>query len=324
MKPWLWLPPTWSHALAPAFLPLVARLASDGKPAQWKSFLWQGHHFPNPLGLAGGVDKEGNQLLQWQQLGAGFLEVGTITPRPQGPNPGRIMDRHTRTLSVWNKMGFPNPGAQAVRQQLLKYSGQLKIPLFINIGKNRDTDNHDAAKDYCQAYDILKDCGDIFVINISSPNTKGLRDLQSRQYLSQFLDEIRNYASDKKLLLKLSPDMDNDNLRESLDLAMEKKMDGFILTNTTLQRPLELPFPPHEGGVSGDPLKILARQALSTTTQHLGDQKKNYLVVSVGGILDYEEVAWRLDHGANLTQVYAALVYQGPFFFQEAAKYPWH
>jgi dihydroorotate dehydrogenase len=301
----------------------VAALFGPKGPLRWKSFHWKGEEYSNPLGIAGGVDKEGNQLVHWQSLGAGFLEVGTVTPRPQGPNPGLIMDRDTKTLSVWNKMGFPNPGADLVKAQLLKVKPNLKIPLFINIGKNRDTDNLDALKDYSLAFNILKDCGQTFVINISSPNTKGLRDLQSRDHLRDLLAGLRQVAAEKNLLLKLSPDMAPDSLKECLDLGVQEKMDGFILTNTTIQRPGNLPFP-NEGGVSGVPLKSLSRQALELAIQHLGPIKKDFLIVSVGGILDFSEVSWRLAHGANLTQVYAALIYNGPFFFRKAAKYQWH
>lgn len=322
MKPWLWLPAKWTHALGPAVLPVAALFGPKG-PTRWKTLNWKGHEFGNPLGIAGGVDKEGTHLLHWQSLGAGFLEVGTVTPRPQGPNPGTIMDRDTKTLSVWNKMGFPNPGADSIKIQIEKILPELKVPLFINIGKNRDTDNKDALKDYTAAYTILKNCSDIFVINISSPNTKGLRDLQSRDQLRDFLAGIRQVADSKKLLLKLSPDMHLDNLKECLDLGVQEKIDGFILTNTTLQRPGDLPYP-SEGGVSGDPLKLLSRQALTTAVKHLGTEKKNHLVVSVGGILDCDEIAWRLQNGADLTQVYAALIYEGPFFFKKAARYPWH
>lgn len=321
MRPWLWLPASWSHQLAPAILPVVAKLASN-ESARWKSFAWKGLEFPNPLGIAGGVDKSGAQLTSWQALGAGFLEVGTVTPRPQGPNPGRIMDRDSKTLSVWNKMGFPNPGAEAVREQLDKIKTDLQIPLFINLGKNRDTDNQNAVKDYISAFKTLQEYSETFVINISSPNTKGLRDLQSRELLSSFLAELRQVANSKKLLLKLSPDMNAGMLRESLDLGVQEKMDGFILTNTTLQRPGDLPFP-NEGGVSGAPLQPISRQTLELAVQHLGNDKKNYLIVSVGGIMDYEEVEWRLKHGADLVQVYAALIFQGPFFFQRAARYSW-
>lgn len=322
MKPWLWLPPQWSHALAPVVLPMVATLAPKCS-YRWKPLKWKGLDFVNPLGIAGGVDKTGTQLVAWQKLGAGFLEVGTVTPRPQGPNPGTIIDRDNRTHSVWNKMGFPNPGAEAVRDQLLKIGPQIQVPLFINIGKNRDTKNDEALKDYTAAFNILKDCGTTFVINISSPNTKGLRDLQSREYLSDFLKGMRDVASDKNLLLKLSPDMSIDALKESLDLGVQEKLDGFILTNTTLQRPGSLPFPT-EGGVSGEPLKELSRSTLVTTCQHLGNEKKKHLIVSVGGILNFEETSWRLDHGADLVQVYAALIYEGPLFFRRAAHYQWH
>ncbi len=322
MKPWLWLPPEWSHALAPRVLPLLALCASKGS-SRWKPLTWKGLNFENPLGIAGGVDKEGTQLLAWQNLGAGFLEVGTVTPRPQGPNPGLIMDRDLNTLSVWNKMGFPNPGAESVKKQLLKIESKIKVPLFINLGKNRDTENQEALKDYSLAFQILKDCADTFVVNISSPNTKGLRDLQGREHLRNLLAGLRQIASDKKLLLKLSPDLTSDSLKEALDLGVQEQMDGFILTNTTLQRNLGSPYP-IEGGVSGAPLKNLSRFALEQTVKHLGNIKKDYLLVSVGGILDFEEVQWRLQNGADLTQVYAALVYSGPLFFQKAANYPWH
>lgn len=322
MKPWLWLPASWSHQLAPAILPVLSFFENQG-PAKWKPLTWRNESFQNPLGIAGGVDKAGTQLLHWQKLGAGFLEVGTVTPRPQGPNPGTIMDRDSKSFAVWNKMGFPNPGAEAVKEKLEEIQAELQVPLFINIGKNRDTDNDRAIDDYVSALKTLSPCGNTFVVNISSPNTKGLRDLQGKEYLRGFLSELRQTAPEKNLLLKLSPDMSEDQLKESIDLGAQEKMNGFILTNTTLQRTNELPFP-KEGGVSGHPLKNLSRQALQISSQHLGADRKNYLIVSVGGIMDYEEVAWRLANGADLTQVYAALIYHGPLFFRNAARYPWH
>lgn len=323
MKPWLWLPPKWSHDLAPMVLPIVSSIGAVG-PKEWKPLQWGGHHFPNPLGIAGGVDKVGNQLIPWQKLGAGFLEVGTVTPRAQGPNSGRIMDRDSKTQSIWNKMGFPNPGAETVKNNLLAIKDQLRIPLFINIGKNRTTENSEAIKDYTEAFQILKNCSETFVINISSPNTKGLRDLQGQQYLKDFLSELRQVASDKKLLVKLSPDLGVDPLKESLDLCLSEKMDGIILTNTTLQRANNLPYPAHEGGVSGEPLKELSRRRLIETMEHLGRDRKKLLVISVGGVLDSDEIQWRLDKGADLVQVYAALIYHGPCFFRKVAGHQWH
>lgn len=322
MKPWLWLPPKWSHSMVPALLPL-ATIFTSKTPLRGHAFHWKGHNFINPLGIAGGVDKEGASLLHWQQLGAGFLEVGTITPRAQRPNPGTIIDRDNKSHSLWNKMGFPNAGADIAKDQLLKMKPKIKVPLFINIGKNRDTDNKQALNDYKSAIKTLSECSDIFVINISSPNTTGLRDLQHHDQLKNLLSGIRQEAPQKKLLLKLSPDMTNDQLKDCLDLGLQEKMDGFTLTNTTLQRPLVLPFP-KEGGVSGEPLKVLSRQALITTITHLGDSKQNLLIISAGGIMNSEEVRWRLDHGANLIQVYSALVYSGPFFFRNVVKELWH
>lgn len=322
MKPWLWLPPTWSHTMAPALLPL-ASIFSSNEDLRWKTFDWKGQKFLNPLGIAGGVDKSGTQLIHWQKLGAGFLEVGTITPNPQNPNPGLIMDRDTKTFSVWNKMGFPNPGAESVKSVLFNLLPHLKIPLFINIGKNRDTDNSSALQDYLKAFQILKDCAKTFVINISSPNTKGLRDLQSKTYLKSLLAALRQEMSEHHLLVKLSPDMSSDQLKESLDVGLEEKIDGFILTNTTLQRPIPLPYSPLEGGVSGDPLKMLSRQTLEIAVHHLGMDKQKILLVSVGGIMDANEIQWRLDQGANLIQVYAALIYHGPYFFKSMARQKW-
>lgn len=323
MKPWLWLPPKWSHSMAPALLPLATLVGGSRVPLRWRHFHWKSREFINPLGIAGGVDKEGHSLLQWQALGAGFLEVGTITPKPQGPNAGLIIDRDIKTHSLWNKMGFPNAGANKARTHLLEILPDLKVPLFINIGKNRDTDNKYALQDYQSAFSTLSDCSDIFVINISSPNTKGLRDLQQKVSLQNLLRGIRETAHSKQLLLKLSPDMTTDQLKESLDLGVQEMMDGFILTNTTVQRPCPLPYPSSEGGVSGEPLKALSRQTLLVAVDHLKDCTSDLLIVSAGGVMDAEEIQWRLEHGADLIQVYAALVYHGPFFFRNVVKQLW-
>jgi dihydroorotate dehydrogenase len=323
MKPWLWLPPTWSHVMAPHLLPILAQCA-DSKTPQWKSFDWKGNQFKNPLGVAGGIDKEGHQLIAWQSLGAGFVEVGTITPRPQTPNPGKIMDRQLSTLSIWNKMGFPNEGVQVLKTRLEKIGDKIQIPLFVNIGKNRDTANDNAYQDYLICIKELKQLTKVFVINVSSPNTKGLRDLQSAESLQKLLQPLRQEAANHSLLLKLSPDMDADSLKRLLDLCLTEQIDGVVLTNTTLQRPNKsLPYSAVEGGVSGAPLRELSRQALLTAIQHVGADRSKLLLVSVGGVTDSAEVQWRLDHGAHLVQTYSALIFQGPFFFKKVAKDLW-
>jgi dihydroorotate dehydrogenase len=323
MKPWLWLPPTWSHLLAPHLLPILA-YCGDTQTPQWRPFHWRGVHFQNPLGVAGGVDKEGHQLTSWQALGAGFVEVGTITPLPQTPNPGKIMDRQLSSLSLWNKMGFPNQGVHVLKNRLEQIGDKLHIPLFINIGKNRDTPNENAYKDYLTCIKELKQHTKVFVVNISSPNTKGLRDLQSLESLRNLLKPLRQEATKHSLLLKLSPDMEADALKDLLDLCLTEQINGVILTNTTLQRPNNsLPYSTTEGGVSGAPLKELARKSLLTAVKHVGGDREKLLLVSVGGITDTEEVQWRLDHGAHLVQTYSALVFQGPFFFKKVAKALW-
>jgi dihydroorotate dehydrogenase len=323
MKPWLWLPPAWSHKLAPHLLPLLAH-CGDTKTPQWQSFEWRGNLFNNPLGVAGGVDKAGHQLLAWQALGAGFIEVGTITPRPQTANPGKIMDRQYTTLSLWNKMGFPNEGVQTLKNRLEQIHDKIHIPLFVNIGKNRDTPNENAEQDYLACIKELKNLAKIFVINISSPNTKGLRDLQSTENLRKLLRPLRQEAANHSLLLKLSPDLEPEALKDLLDLCLTEQINGVILTNTTLQRPLaSLPYSTTEGGVSGAPLRALSRKSLLTAVEHLGLDRNKLLLVSVGGVTDAEEVQWRIQHGAHLVQTYSALVFQGPFFFKKVAKTLW-
>lgn len=327
IKPWLWMPAQWSHHIAPLALPIAAQLSKtcgDANTPEWKSFHWRGLHFANPLGVAGGVDKEGYQLLSWQALGAGFMEVGTITPRPQGPNPGKIIDRDSATRSLWNKMGFPNQGIEALKKNLDKIKDDLKIPLFINIGKNRETPNENAVDDYLKCITGLKNETSVFVINISSPNTKGLRDLQNLEVIRKLLKPLRQAASDHSLLLKLSPDLTADALKDLLDVCLQENINGVILTNTTQQRPLNnLPFSASEGGVSGAPLRDISRKALVDTIKHVGNDKNKLLIVSVGGVTDIEEVEWRLNHGAHLVETYSALIFDGPFFFKKAAKHQW-
>ncbi len=316
-RPWLWFSSQLAHDLAPYSLPLLGKVLSVSNP-EYRPFQWRGLEFRNPLGLAGGVDKTGHALSAWQKLGAGFLEVGTVTPEPQGPNPGKIMDRDLENEALWNKMGFPNPGMQALSKKLQDFKDR-EIPLFINIGKNRWTDNQQAHQDYSQCFSHLHRYADVFVANLSSPNTKGLRDLLTQEHLKAFLTKLKEkaleVAPDKPLLLKLSPDMDEDTLRMALSESGEI-VDGWILTNTTKSRYPGSPFPSDQGGVSGQPLKNLSRQALKVAAQYK-KQDPQKLLISVGGIGSPAEVALRMEMGADLVQFYSALVIQGPRFFAQ-------
>lgn len=322
MKIWQFLPAKLAHDLAPYALPVIARAWGVKETPQRHAFKWEklkaNKIFANPLGIAGGVDKTGEQLLSWQQLGAGFLELGTLTPLPQKPNPGQILARSFKHLALWNKMGFPNAGVADAKRRLEALDKKLRVPLFINIGKNRQTPNEEAHKDYQTCIRELKTHADVFVINISSPNTKGLRDLQASRQLGELVKTCQDETGGATpLLVKLSPDLTEDSLKSNLEVLLKNQIDGITLTNTSIQRPPGTEeFLAHEGGVSGAPLKILSRSALSQAIEFLGEDKKKLLIVSAGGIDSKEELLWRLHQGANLCQVYAALVFKGPRFFQ--------
>ncbi len=321
-KPWLLLPPQWAHDLGPFGLKIFSLFNSAPTP-EWKSLTWNGLHFKNPLGLAGGVDKNAESLDDWWTLGAGFVEVGTVTPRPQSANPGKIMDRELGHQAVWNKMGFPSFGAKEVFYNLRDYE-EKKTPVFVNIGKNRDTANEEASKDYLYLIQYFKPQADGFVVNISSPNTKGLRDLQNKEALTKLLQplvEASHSAPTKPILLKLSPDLNDESLSEALNVAIDLGIDGFVLTNTTLSRPQGLHFP-SEGGLSGAPLKPLACQILQKSLQILGKHRPGKLIISAGGVMTPEDVFERLQMGADLVEIYSALIFEGPGFFRDvAAKY---
>lgn len=320
MKPWLLLPPEWAHALGPYGLKLYSLFNSEPTPV-WQPFTWRHLEFKNPLGLAGGVDKNAESLNEWWQLGAGFVEVGTVTPRPQKPNPGKIMDRDLERLALWNKMGFPSEGMDEVFFNLRAYDSPRPTPVFVNVGKNRDTDNAAASDDYVAVIAKMRPLADAFVVNISSPNTSGLRDLQRKGALSEFLLPILTEARKplaKPVLLKLSPDLTEEQLEDALAVAMDLGVDGFVLTNTTLARPAGIAFPP-EGGLSGAPLKKASCEMLRTTLQILGKRRGDKLIVSAGGAMTPEDVFERLQMGADLVEIYSALIFEGPGFFHQVA-----
>ncbi len=252
------------------------------------------------------------------------MELGTVTPLPQGPNPGTIIMRNMRGKALWNKMGFPNEGVQALKKNI-KNAGSLNIPLFVNIGKNRNTSNEEAEKDYIQCLQEIYDDCDGIVVNISSPNTKGLRELQTRDYLTSFISRIlesRPGVSQNKLkpvLIKLSPDSGEEEFSEMLDITLESGVDGWVLTNTTTHRVNGLSFPT-EGGMSGAPLKELSFEKLKFADNYIGEKKGDRLMISVGGIMDENDIRMRLANGADLVEIYSALVIEGPQFFRNMGK----
>jgi dihydroorotate dehydrogenase len=325
MKPWLLLPPQLAHDLSPHAVELYS-LFSDGPTPLWDAFTWNGLHFKNRLGLAGGVDKNAAHMRAWQKLGCGFAELGTITPHPQKPNPGKIFDRSIEDEALWNKMGFPSHGADEAFYNLRNHrdeGGSEQMPLLINIGKNRTTANADAFHDYCALIQRFHTVADAFVVNISSPNTSGLRDLAKREALEAFLQPVMQTRSElgiqTPVLLKLSPDLQSDDLKRILDTSIQNHVDGFVLTNTTLSRETRKTFPA-EGGLSGKPVSALSKLALKTAIGHLGDEKRKKLVISVGGVMTSDDVFERLMLGADLVEVYTALIFSGLNFFRKVEK----
>ncbi len=322
MKPWLWLPPQIAHDLSPWAINIYSHFHSDRVPT-WDSFVWNNIVFKNRLGLAGGLDKNADHLPAWTRLGCGFVEIGTVTPEPQKPNRGKIFDRSIADLALWNKMGFPSAGADEVFFNLKAFKDHSTLPVFVNIGKNRTTDNSQAHLDYLKLIQQFHFVADAFVVNISSPNTSGLRDLAKPENLELFLKPLAqaqlNFATRRPVLLKLSPDLDSDDLKRVLDSSIQHGIDGFVLTNTTLARATQKIFPT-EGGVSGRPLEKQAKAALKIAIAHLGSEKSKKLVISVGGVMTAEDVFERISLGADLVEVYTALIFSGLNFFRKVAR----
>lgn len=286
----------------------------------WSSLEWRGLQFANPLGTSGGIDKNAELTRAWWSFGAGFVEVGTITPRAQEANPGQIVDRDNIKMALWNKMGFPNAGVATAKKHLDSLPRPHFTPVFVNIGKNRDTKNEQALDDYLYCIRELRGVADAFVVNISSPNTTGLRDLLKPESLRKFLlPLVEECAGQIPLLLKLSPDMEDADFLSALEISCDLGVDGWILTNTTLARESGMKFS-SEGGVSGRPLSARSKALLQKAVSHLGPRRQGKLLVSVGGVMTADEVFERLRLGADLVQVYSALVFSGPTFFEKVAN----
>jgi dihydroorotate dehydrogenase len=317
VKPWLWLSPALAHKLSPTVLKSLSVFGSE-KPPEWEPLEWRGLRFPNRLGIAGGVDKDATNIRSWWRLGAGFVEIGTITPQPQPGNTPPVLDRDVPHEALWNRMGFPSQGVKRVKTRLQEMRRPFLTPVFANIGKNAATPLESAADDYLELLRHLRGTVDGFVVNISSPNTKGLRDLLKPERLQSFLQPILA-GKQEPILLKLSPDMEPEELERVLGISHDLGMDGWILTNTSQGIRDGLKFP-KEGGVSGRPLGPRSKELLAQALQILGAHRQGKLIVSVGGVMNDQDVRERLALGADLVQVYSALIFEGPYFFRKVAK----
>jgi dihydroorotate dehydrogenase len=284
-----------------------------------------GLRFPNRVGLAAGLDKNGECLQAWARLGFGFVEIGTVTPRPQPGNPKPRMFRLPRHEALINRLGFNNKGVDYLLKQVERaaYRGVLGI----NIGRNFDTPNERAADDYLHCLRQVHRAASYVTVNVSSPNTAGLRDLQSQEplrHLLRLLTDERRRLSDADgkrvpLLLKIAPDLDERQLTEIADVARDSGFDGLIATNTTIARPgLENdPIAREKGGLSGGPLRGLSSAVLKKLRARLGS---GFPLIGVGGITSAQAARERIADGADLVQVYTGFIYRGPSLVRECAE----
>jgi dihydroorotate dehydrogenase len=270
-----------------------------------------GVRFPNPVGLAAGMDKDGRALPAWPSLGFGFVEVGTVTWHPQPGNDRPRLFRLPDSRAVINRMGFNNAGARALAARLAAL-GPLPVPLGISLGKSKVTPLDEAVDDYVSSLTVLYDHGDYFAVNVSSPNTPGLRSLQDRDHLDALLSALRAVGS-KPLLVKVAPDLTDAALGEVLEVCDKTGVDGLIATNTTLSRQgLAAPDVARggeSGGLSGAPLTVRARAVVRFVARETGGRLP---VIGVGGVLTPADATALVDAGASLVQIYSGLIYGGP------------
>lgn len=279
--------------------------------------------FKNPVGLAAGYDKDAVAVRGLAALGFGHIEVGTVTPRPQPGNPRPRIFRLVPDEAVINRMGFPGKGASYVAGQLSSLVRRSSsVVIGVNLGKNKDTPLESAAEDYLALMRTFAPLADYLAINISSPNTVGLRRLQGREMLEGLLQAIRaeRQTSNVKrpILVKLAPDLSEDELEDALGVILDTGMDGVIATNTTLEREgLQSTYRGESGGLSGRPLTVRSEAVLAKVVKRLDGRIP---VISVGGIMSPEDAKRRLDMGAALVQVYTGLVYAGPGLVKQIVR----
>jgi dihydroorotate dehydrogenase len=273
-----------------------------------------GRTFANPVGLAAGFDKDGDYISAMPALGFGFTEIGTVTPRPQNGNPKPRLFRLIEDRSIQNAMGFNNKGSYHMIKRLKKMRF-FDYPVGINIGKNKTTPENEALKDYETLFRAFKDYGTYIVINISSPNTPGLRDLQNESFIKEIF-RIGTEITDKPILLKIAPDMEPEQAIELCKSAVKAGAAGIIATNTTVDYTLT-PHAKDFGGISGELLKEKSFTLFRAIANELYGQT---ILVSVGGIDSAAEAYRRIRSGANLIQIYSGLIYKGPSLAKEINK----
>jgi dihydroorotate dehydrogenase len=333
-----WFDPEKVHYFSMNSLGILCKIGFKGllkkmfKPVGAKPVSLFGLTFLNPVGLGAGFDKNARYLNELEALGFGFVEIGTVTPLPQEGNEKPRLFRLPADKALINRMGFNNDGMEAVVQRLMKWqqqkAGKSKLIIGGNIGKNKITPNESAWLDYEKCFNALHPYVDYFVVNVSSPNTPGLRELQEKEALRKILTNLQglNQQKDKlkPLLLKIAPDLTRSQIDDVIDLALEIKLDGLVASNTSLDR-TTLSIPSQQqaektglGGLSGKPVKERATEIVQYIHQKTGGRMP---VIASGGIFTGEDAKEKINAGAALVQVWTGFIYEGPAIVKNISTY---
>ncbi|MFK7951471.1 MAG: quinone-dependent dihydroorotate dehydrogenase [Ekhidna sp.] len=332
IKPILFLfNPEKAHKITTGLLHILLKIPF-GKPLVSSLFNFQhasleqslfGLTFKNPVGLAAGFDKNAELIDDFTHLGFGFIEIGTLTPKGQSGNPKPRLFRLTQDNALINRMGFNNEGVDDALVRLKKRKSDIIVGG--NIGKNKITPNESALDDYLICFEKLFDHVDYFVVNVSSPNTPGLRELQEKEPLKKLLKTLQEKnnekANPKSILLKIAPDLSEEQLNDIIEITNELSLDGLIVSNTTIDRSgltsnIKMIEEIGAGGLSGQPVYDKSNVVLRYIRKH----NKSVPIIAVGGIMSAEDAKAKIEAGANLIQIYTGLVYKGPSLIKEINK----
>lgn len=299
-----------AHHLMQAFLSAMPTITPRSDPPELACRLW-GIEFSNPVGLAAGMDKDARAIGAWQALGFGFAELGTVTPRPQPGNEKPRLWRLVQDRALINRLGFPSEGMDAVAPRVVRARrNPLRIRLAINIGPNKDTQVERVAADYAALAARFAPLADFIVINVSSPNTPGLRNWQSPERMRELIAAINQAAEHRPpTLLKVAPDLDEATLYSICDTAIELRLDGLVVCNTTLSREEVGVSASYPGGLSGSPLAPIARRLIASLYRRSSGKLP---IVGVGGVASAQDAWGHITAGASLVELYTGLIYEGP------------
>ncbi|MFN3952496.1 MAG: quinone-dependent dihydroorotate dehydrogenase [Thermaurantimonas sp.] len=326
------IPPEEAHHLTMSALKAVYAWPYGRKLLQYnfnagdyRPFEWKGLRFRHPVGLAAGFDKDGAYIQPLASLGFSFIEVGTVTPRPQPGNDHPRLFRLPKDKALINRLGFNNEGVHALRARLEKHRPH-NLVIGGNIGKNKDTPNEEAVRDYISCFEALHPVVDYFTVNVSSPNTQGLRALQDKKPLEEILLQLIRHPLQSRLyrpvFLKVAPDLNDGQIDDIAEVCQNTGMDGIVATNTTISREGLITSPSEvlrigSGGLSGLPVRNMSDQILKKLALRVSSE---VLLIGVGGIFTDEDVRRKLDLGARLVQVYTGFVYEGPAMVRRIIK----